>query len=144
VGRSLAACHRTWLLAELACSHAVRSTVNWRELETRTELRFRDQNEWIDGMSRSFGCDGLTAFVCECGDGDCTEPIEMTKPEYEWVRADSTCFALSLNHENPETDHVVAEFVRYAVVKKVDVVAARLARQNDPRRAPDGLEGHRQ
>jgi hypothetical protein len=108
--------------------------VNWREQEARNEVRFRDQNEWIDDMSRSFGVDGLTAFVCECGDGDCTKLIEMTKPEYEAVRARSTHFALALNHENPEMDHVVTEFPRYAVIQKFGVFAVRLAQESDPRR----------
>jgi hypothetical protein len=40
--------------------------VSWREQEARNEVRFRDQNEWIDGASQRFGFRGVTAFVCEC------------------------------------------------------------------------------
>ena len=109
--------------------------MSWREQEARNEVRFRDQNEWIDGASRSFGPAELTVFVCECGDGDCTDPIEMTKPEYESVRSQSTHFALAVNHENPEMEHVLTEFARYAVVEKFDVFAVRLARESDPRRS---------
>jgi hypothetical protein len=108
--------------------------VNWREQEARNEVRFRVQNEWIDGASRSFGLGEVTTFVCECGDGDCAKPIEMTKPEYESVRSHSTYFALALNHENPEMENVVSEFARYAVVQKFDSFAVRLARRSDPRR----------
>ena len=108
--------------------------MNWREQEARNEVRFRDQNEWIDGASRSFGVAELTAFVCECGDGDCTNPIELTKPEYESVRSESTHFAIALDHENPEMESVVVESPRYAVVQKIDGFAVRLARQSDPRR----------
>jgi hypothetical protein len=108
--------------------------VNWREQEAHNEVSFRDQNEWIDGASRSFGFREVTAFVCECGDGECRKPIEMTKPEYESVRSDSTHFAIALNHENPEIETVVRERARYAVVQKVDSFAVRLARQRDPRR----------
>ena len=108
--------------------------VSWREQEARNEVSFRDQNEWIDGASQSFGLSEATAFVCECGDGDCTKPIEMTKPEYESVRSHSTHFALALNHENPEMETVVTEFARYAIVQKVDPFAVRLARERDPRR----------
>ncbi|MEA2661447.1 MAG: hypothetical protein QOH08_1019 [Chloroflexota bacterium] len=97
-------------------------------------MRFRVQNEWIDGASRSFGFGEVTAFVCECGDGECTKPIEMTKPEYESVRSNSTHFALALDHENPEIENVVTEFARYVVVQKVDSFAVRLARESDPRR----------
>jgi hypothetical protein len=108
--------------------------VNWREQEAHNEVRFRVQNEWIDGASRSFGFGEVTAFVCECGDGECTKPIEMTKPEYESVRSNSTHFALALDHENPEMENVVTEFARYVVVQKVDSFAVRLARESDPRR----------
>ena len=108
--------------------------MSWREQEARNEVRFRDQNEWIDGASRSFGFGEMTAFVCECGDGDCTKPIEMTKPEYESVRSDATHFALALNHESPETENVVNEFACYEVVQKVDPFAVRIARDSDPRR----------
>lgn len=97
-------------------------------------MRFRAQNEWIDGASRSFGFGEVTAFVCECGDGGCTKPIEMTKPEYESVRSNSTHFALALDHQNPEMENVVTEFARYVVVQKVDSFAVRLARESDPRR----------
>jgi hypothetical protein len=108
--------------------------VTWREEEARNEVRFRDQNEWIDGASRSFGVGEVTAFVCECGDGGCTTPIELTMPEYESVRSDATHFALALNHENPEMENVVNEFARYEVVQKVDAFAVRIARDSDPRR----------
>jgi hypothetical protein len=108
--------------------------VNWREQEAHNEVRFRVQNEWIDGASRSFGFGEVTAFVCECGDGECTKPIEMTKPEYESVRSNSTHFALALDHENPEMENVVTEFARYVVVQKIDSFAVRLARESDPRR----------
>ena len=109
-------------------------TVTWREQEARNEVRFRDQNEWINGMSQSFGIEGPTTFVCECGDGACTVAIEMTKFEYESVRSDPRHFALAVDHENPETEHIVTEFARYAVVQKCDVFAVRLARESDPRR----------
>ena len=121
-------------LTERTCPPAACGTVTWREQEARNEVRFREQNEWIDSMSRSFGLDGLRTFVCECGDGACVEPIEMTKVEYESVRSESRHFALALDHENPEMEHVVTEFARYAVVQKFDVFAVRLAREYDPRR----------
>jgi hypothetical protein len=108
--------------------------VSWREEEARNEARFRVQNEWIHGVSASFGLDGPMVFVCECGDGSCTQLLELTEHEYQSVRSCSTHFALALNHENPETDHVVSESPRYAVVRKVDPFAVRFAQETDPRR----------
>lgn len=107
--------------------------MTWRGLEARNETRFRDQNEWIEDASESFGSDRLMVFVCECGDGSCTEPIELTRAQYEAVRATSNRFALAVNHENPESEVVVSESARYAVVDKIEGVAMRIARDTDPR-----------
>jgi hypothetical protein len=93
----------------------------------------RDQNEWIDAASKSFGADGLTRFVCECGDRECPRSIELTKHEYDQVRGHSTHFALALNHENPESDCVISECARYAVVTTVEPCAVRISRETDSR-----------
>jgi hypothetical protein len=110
--------------------------VSWREREARNEARFRDQNEWISATSESFGRSTLTTFVCECGDGDCHQPIELTRIEYASVRSGSTLFAIALNHENPESEQVRSECPRFAVVDKIEGCALRIARATDPRSGP--------
>ena len=107
--------------------------LSWREREARNEARFRDQNEWIHAASESFGADPLTVFVCECGDGDCAQPIAMTKAEYESVRSVSTHFVVAPNHENPESEDVISECPRFAVVDKIEGWGLRIARATDPR-----------
>ena len=103
------------------------------EREARNVAGFRDQNEWIDAASNSFGAERLTAFVCECGDGDCSQWIELTKPEYERVRGHSTHFAIAVDHENPESESVISECARYAVVTTVEPIAMRISRETDRR-----------
>jgi hypothetical protein len=76
----------------------------------------------------------IDAYLCECSDRLCTDPIELTRSEYEAVRAEPINFAIALNHENPEVNHVLAEHERFAVVEKVVPFAARIARASDPRR----------
>jgi hypothetical protein len=107
--------------------------VSWREREARNEVRLRYQNEWIDAMSERFGASALTTFVCECGDGDCAETIELTKPEYESVRATSNRFAVVRDHENPESEAVISECVRFAVIDQIEGWGLRIARETDPR-----------
>jgi hypothetical protein len=115
---------------------AVPAMVTWREREARNEAGFRDQNEWIGATSDSFGAEpSVETFVCECGDGDCTETIQLTRAEYESVRATSTHFAVAPNHENPESEGVVSECARFAVVDKVEGWGLRIARATDPRSA---------
>ena len=107
--------------------------VTWREREARNEARFRDQNEWIEATSTSFGLDPQIVFVCECGDGDCSQTISLSKAEYESVRGTSNRFVIAPNHENPEAEQVVSEGSRFAVVEKIEGWGLRVARETDPR-----------
>jgi hypothetical protein len=106
----------------------------WREREALNEARFRVQNEWTSEAADSFAGPAATAaFVCECGDHDCTGSIHLTRPEYEAVRAHSTHFAVQLNHENPESEVVISETARFAVISKIEGHGLRIARASDPR-----------
>jgi hypothetical protein len=105
--------------------------VTWREREARNEARFRTQNEWVETADATSG--SLLAFVCECGDGECGRTIRLTKAEYEFVRATSNRFAIALNHENPESELLVQECARYAVVDKIEGWGLRISRETDPR-----------
>lgn len=109
---------------------------DWREEQAITETIFREMNEWTKeaddvrlGVNRPMG-----SYLCECSDRRCTDPIRMTRTEYETVRSEGDRFAIALNHENPEIDVVVTENERYATVAKCFGVAARIARARDPRR----------
>jgi hypothetical protein len=109
---------------------------DWREDEARTQTIFREMNEWTEEDNDSrLGLERLMdAYLCECSDRRCTDPISLTRAEYEAVRAESVRFAIALDHENPEIDLVISENERFATVDKVIGVAARVAREADPRR----------
>jgi len=88
--------------------------------ESHRQTLTRDINEWIAGASESLGLGpALHTFRCECGDSRCGRTIDLTRPEYEAVRAYATRFAIAPDHENPETDSVVADHGRYSVVEKL-------------------------
>jgi hypothetical protein len=105
--------------------------VSWREREARNEARFRTQNEWVQTTGVAPGL--LLAFVCECGDGECGRSISLTANEYEFVRTTSNRFAIALNHENPESEIVISECDRFAVVDKIEGWGLRISRETDPR-----------
>jgi hypothetical protein len=105
--------------------------VNWREREARNEARFRTQNEWVETAHAAPKT--LLAFVCECGDGECGRTITLTMAEYEFVRATSNRFAIALNHENPESEIVISECERFAVIDKIVGWGLRISRETDPR-----------
>jgi hypothetical protein len=103
------------------------------EREARQQAHTRAVNEWIEGAHESIGVrQGAGWFRCECGDASCEHAIELTRAEYESVRASATCFALAPNHEHPG-DQVVAEHERYTVVEKLAGRASRRAVRSYPR-----------
>src|SRR3712207_7923594 len=56
-------------------------------------------------------------FYCECGDAKCFEHLQLTRPEYEAVRADSARFAVIPGHVFAGAEHVVEAYDDYAVVR---------------------------
>lgn len=122
--------------AEEVSSFDVDAVLDWREKEAWNEAVFREMNEWtVDDRDSGKKSDQTAdTYLCECSDSRCTDPITLTRPEYEAVRAVAVHFAIALNHENPEIDTVISENERYAVVGKFDTLGSRIARETDPRR----------
>jgi hypothetical protein len=102
--------------------------------ESRRQTLTRSFNEWIEDANESMGPhSGTDPFRCECGDPGCACAIELTRCEYESVRGYATRFAVAPNHENPESDQVVSENTRYAVIEKLAGKAAAHAHRSYPR-----------
>jgi hypothetical protein len=110
--------------------------LDWREQEATNETVFREMNEWTEEANDArLGVDRpMDVYLCECSDRRCTDPINMTRHEYEAIRRVSVRFAIALNHENPEIDRVLFENPRFATVEKFYGAGARIARATDPRR----------
>lgn len=109
--------------------------MNWRAEAVGYELRSRDRNEWIEHANDEFGDDHPSdRYVCECSFPGCASLLELTRVEYERIRAVGTHFAIALDHENPEIDRLVSENRRFAVVEKYLVEGRRMSLQSDPRR----------
>ena len=97
-------------------------------------MRARDANESTAQMFVAMPAgQSVDSFVCECGDRGCTRVISLTLEEYASVRAYATHFAISRDHENPESERVITEGERFAVIETVSPEATKLARRSDPR-----------
>jgi hypothetical protein len=110
---------------------------DWRVGEATNQTIFREMNEWTEedrddreGRDRL----GMDTYLCECGDGGCSDPILLTRTEYESVRSVAIRFAIAIDHENPEIDLLVGEYGRFAVVDKVFRETTMVARSTNPRR----------
>jgi hypothetical protein len=103
---------------------------------SRNEAIFREINERTRSLQERFGPEDPSTryeqFLCECGDQMCVERVNLTVPEYESVRADSTQFVLRPGHMMPRVERVVRENDRYVVVVKLGE-AAEVAAERDPR-----------
>jgi hypothetical protein len=104
------------------------------EQRARNELLFREVNEHIEEVGE--GLDGepypVVMFVCECGKTDCMEQIELTRAEYEAVRANPKHFAVLPGHEDLRIARVVERHHGFLVAEKKGE-AAKMAIEHDPR-----------
>jgi hypothetical protein len=98
----------------------------------RNEAFFRAVNEGIAEASERFESEEAE-FLCECGDEKCTHRLEVPLEEYEQVRQSPTRFIVKRGHVLPEVEEVVRRRRSYAIVDKVDRVAAQVVRRLNPR-----------
>jgi hypothetical protein len=99
----------------------------------RNEALFREVNERIERVSGALqtATDTIT-ILCECGDPECTDHIEVTVAEYERIRAQSTLFLVRPGHAKLDVEEVVEHHDAYDVVRK-NGAAGDEARKLDPR-----------
>ena len=95
------------------------------------EATFRKVNE---GMEAGQEPTGLLTFLCECGRLGCNRLIELTRAEYEAVRANARTFAILDGHEIADVEDVVERHERYIVVRKRGTPEEEVAENTDPRR----------
>jgi hypothetical protein len=98
------------------------------------EVLYRAVNEKIEDLNASFGMvTESMAVVCECGELECTEQIELDIPMYERVRSDPALFVVVPGHEIPDVETVVEEQADFNIIRKDPGGPAELARATDPR-----------
>jgi hypothetical protein len=108
--------------------------ISWRQQESEKQVCARNANEsTARTVAAAPSGQSVGSFVCECGDRGCMCAISLTLAEYESVRGYATHFAIAPDHENPESERVVAEGERFAVIETVSAAATKLARRSDPR-----------
>lgn len=96
------------------------------------EAAYRELNERIETLATDSTLEGPMFFLCECGDGTCSQPLRLSVAEYERVRADSVRFVVAPGHEELVAERVVERHPGYLVVEKFGE-AAEVAEDTDPR-----------
>ena len=89
----------------------------------KNEALFRSVNERVAAISATHTSYGPLRFTCECGTPDCGQQLELTRPEFEEIRAEPTHFFVLPGHVNPEIESVVNNYGRYLIVQKFGAAA---------------------
>jgi len=112
-----------------------------QERIARNEARFREHNERVKSWNAAHKWvdPPVPDWSCECGWESCDEPVRVSFPEYEAVRAEPTRFFVvpSEGHVAPECERVIERHETYWVIEKIGAAAA-LAEALDSR--SDGAE----
>jgi hypothetical protein len=101
----------------------------------RNEVLFREVNERIKQVhadAGELGSGDTFAVLCECGDQNCVEEVELTPQRYEQVRADPRQFVIVPGHALPEVEEIVDQDAGFEVVRKHEE-EAEIAKRTDPR-----------
>jgi hypothetical protein len=106
----------------------------------KNEALFRNLNERLKELDDRLDTAAVGApasdreeFFCECGQLECMARFEMTRSDYEAVRAHPARFMVLRGHESPDIERVVEEHETFFVVEKNPGVPAEVARATDPR-----------
>ena len=108
-----------------------------QERMARNEAFFREVNERIEQANERFSedvdpDDSTLNFTCECSEPSCTGQLELTRAQYEAVRADPKRFVVLPGHEDTRVATVVQQHEGFTVVEKIED-AAEVAIELDPR-----------
>jgi hypothetical protein len=98
------------------------------------EALFRQVNEQIRGLTRTFGTDdGTMTVICECGDSGCTAQIELSIGDYERIRGNARQYVIATDHEFPDLERIVERRDGWDVVRKNEGVPTDVSKETDPR-----------
>ena len=60
------------------------------------------------------------AFICECADDECFEPMEVGPSEWKNIAEKTDCFLIVAGHPRVEGEQVVDTLGPYEIVSKAD------------------------
>lgn len=95
---------------------------------------YRQINERLEELNDSLGSvSGVFSILCECGDLDCADQVEVPRDAYEATRRYEARFILKPGHEIDEVEHILERHDEYTIVEKDPGPARRVAEETDTR-----------
>jgi hypothetical protein len=102
-----------------------------------TEAAFRIANERTAHWEERHAAGRSELYLCECAEQPCRRRVELTREQYEAVRADPQRFVVLPGHVIPDLETVVESFAAYQVIEKPSALMELLL-ETDPRTATSG------
>jgi hypothetical protein len=102
-----------------------------------TEAAFRIANERTAQWEERHSEGRSELYLCECAEKPCRERVELTREEYEAVRANPQHFLVVPGHVIPDLETVVESFANYQVIEKPNALMDLLL-ETDPRTSREG------
>lgn len=103
-------------------------TDQWDELRRRrlakNESAFRDHNNRrVAFEEQTTGGDEPVPFVCECGDPDCVDGLELSVAEFVAAHSAPNRFIVKPGHVFPDAERVADRREPYWIVEKLTLQA---------------------
>jgi hypothetical protein len=95
------------------------------------EAVFRAGNERIDAMLSDRAV--TTPYMCECGNAQCFQQIDLTTEEYEAVRSHPARFFVISGHEDLTAGEIVVETASQFTIVEKRGAEAQIVERSDPR-----------
>ena len=85
--------------------------------QTRNRELFRAVHDRIAGLASRFSIENeLHAFICECSQLGCTEPIPVPLTVYSQVRETPSAYLVRAGHEDPAMEETIVGHRDYLIV----------------------------
>jgi hypothetical protein len=78
----------------------------------------REINERIEAVTSIVPRGRKLSLICECGDGDCEEQVEISPEQYQQIRRKLQTFIVAPGHESADSDRVVKSTKGWLLIEK--------------------------
>jgi hypothetical protein len=84
----------------------------------QNEQIFRAANERLKDRLADLEIEGMVPFVCECGDSDCLQTVELSLAQFDAIRVHGSRFFMLTGHEDLSTEDVIEQRDGYVITEK--------------------------
>ena len=92
----------------------------------------REINERIEAVAPFVPRGRKLSLICECGDADCEEQVQIAPEQYQQIRRNLQTFIVAPGHHSADSDRVIKSTKHWLLVEKSFDPAGLLAQARRP------------